>query len=84
MGLTSVSDVRIAPLTQTTWDQQTAAAAGTAACYNYYTPPYGAGNTTNYPAGCVATAMAQLMRYYQFPTTGVGTASFTIYSMALP
>jgi hypothetical protein len=60
--LTSVSDVRIAPLTQTTWDQQTAAAAGTAACYNYYTPPYGAGNTANYPAGCVATAMSQLMR----------------------
>ncbi|MGO8926770.1 MAG: C10 family peptidase [Limisphaerales bacterium] len=84
MGLTSVSDVRIAPLTQTTWDQQTAAAAGTAACYNYYTPPYGAGNTTNYPAGCVATAMAQLMRYYQFPNTGVGTAGFTIYSDGSP
>ena len=77
-GLTSISDVRIAPLTQTTWDQQTAAGAGTTACYNYYTPPFGAGNTGNYPAGCVATAMAQLMRYYQFPTTGVGTASFQI------
>jgi len=78
MGLTTVSDVRIAPLTQTTWDQQTAAAAGTTACYNYYTPPYGDGNVNNYPAGCVATTMAQLMRYYQFPTSSVGTASFTI------
>ncbi|MGD0260917.1 MAG: C10 family peptidase [Verrucomicrobiota bacterium] len=78
-GIVSVSDVRIAPLTQTTWDQQTAADAGTA-CYNYYTPPYGAGNPTNYPAGCVATAMAQLLRYYQFPTTGVGTAEFEIYN----
>ena len=77
--LTSVSDVRIAPLTQTTWDQQTAAGAGTTACYNYYTPPYGDGNPANYPAGCVATAMAQFMRYYEFPSTGVGTASFTIY-----
>src|ERR1035437_795857 len=77
-GLITVSDVRIAPLTQTTWDQQTAAAAGSAACYNYYTPPYANGSTANYPAGCVATAMAQLMRYYQFPTTGVGTAVFTI------
>ena len=77
-GLTTVSDVRIAPLTQTTWDQQTAAAAGSAACYNYYTPPYANGSTANYPAGCVATAMSQLMRYYQFPTTGVGTAVFTI------
>ena len=75
---TGVSDVRIAPFTQTTWDQQTAAGEGDAACYNYYTPPYGAGNVTNYPAGCVATAMAQLMRYFQFPSAGVGTASFTI------
>jgi len=76
--LTSVSDVRVAPFTQTTWDQQTAAGADTAACYNYYTPPYGAGNINNYPAGCVATAMSQLMRYYQFPTTSIGTASFSI------
>jgi hypothetical protein len=76
--ISGMSVVWIAPLTQTTWDQQTAGEAGTAACYNYYTPPYGAGNVTNYPAGCVATAMAQLMRCYQFPTTGVGTASFTI------
>src|ERR1019366_1480702 len=78
MGLTTVSDVRVAPFTQTTWDQQTAAGAGTTACYNYYTPPYGDGNTANYPAGCVATSMAQLMRYYQFPSTGVGTASLPI------
>jgi hypothetical protein len=82
--LTSVSDVRIAPLTQTMWDQQTAAGAGTTACYNYYTPPNGAGSSANYPAGCVATAMAQLMRYYQFPSTGVGTASFTVYSDGSP
>ena len=83
-GIVSVSDVRIAPFTQTTWDQQTAAAAGSTACYNYYTPPYGAGNVTNYPAGCVATVMAQVMRYYQFPTTSVGTAGFTIQSDSSP
>ncbi|MCX6922169.1 MAG: C10 family peptidase, partial [Verrucomicrobia bacterium] len=78
-GLTAVSNVWIAPLIQTTWSQQTAADAGTAACYNYYTPPFGNGTITNYPSGCVATAMAQLMRYYQFPTNGVGTNSFAIY-----
>jgi hypothetical protein len=83
-GITSVSDVRIAPFTQTTWDQQTAAGVGTTACYNYYTPPYASGTTANYPAGCVATAMSQLMRYYQFPTTSVGTAGFTIYSDGAP
>jgi hypothetical protein len=83
-GITTVSDVRIAPMTQTTWDQQTATGAGSAACYNYYTPPYASGSTANYPAGCVATAMSQLMRYYQFPSTGVGTAGFTITSDGSP
>ena len=77
--LTSVTDVRIAPLTKSMWDQSTTAGAGTTACYNYYTPPNGNGNPNNYPAGCVATAMAQFMRYYQFPSTGVGAASLTIY-----
>ena len=59
-GLTSISDVRIAPLTQTTWSQKTAADAGTSACYNYYTPPNGDGSTANYPAGCVATAIGAI------------------------
>lgn len=75
LGLSSISDVRVSPLTQTTWDQTT---AGGSACYNYYTPKFGAGNASNYPCGCVATAMSQLMRFWQYPTTGVGTAGFTI------
>jgi hypothetical protein len=83
-GLSSISEVRIAPLTKTTWDQQTAAAAGTTACYNYYTPPNGDGNPANYPAGCVATAMAQLMRYYQFPSTGIGSLPFAITNGSIP
>ena len=84
-GVVSVSDVRIAPLTQSTWDQGTVGnISGAPACYNYYTPPYGDGNNNNYWAGCVATAMAQLMRYYQYPTAGVGTAAFTIYSDGSP
>jgi hypothetical protein len=77
-GLTGVSDVRVAPLTVTTWDQATAMGYGLAACYNYYTPPYAAGTADNYVSGCVATAMAQFMYYYQYPTAGVGTASFSI------
>ncbi len=40
-------------------------------CYNYFTP-------NNTPAGCTATAMAQLLYYYQYPATGVGRHSFTI------
>ncbi|HOX57163.1 MAG TPA: C10 family peptidase [Candidatus Paceibacterota bacterium] len=83
-ALASVSDVRVAPLTLSTWDQGTAAAGGTTACYNYYTPPYGDGNKNNYWAGCVATAMAQLMRYYEFPVASVGSAGFEIYSDGSP
>jgi hypothetical protein len=48
------------------------------ACYNYYTPPYTAGNASNYPCGCVATAMAQLMRYWRYPYEGVGTGLYQI------
>lgn len=82
-GITSVSSMRVAPLTQTTWSQQRAA-DGSTALYNYYTPPYASGTSTNYPSGCVATAMAQLMRYYRFPSTGVGPLEFTIYSNGSP
>lgn len=78
-GISSVSDLRIAPLLQTYWSQATAYDATVLACYNYYTPPYGAGNDNNYVCGCVATAMAQLMRFWQYPTAGVGTGTYTIY-----
>lgn len=74
-GLSSISDVRVAPFVQSRWNQST---IGSVAVYNYYTPPGSAGNATNYPCGCVATAMAQLMRYHQHPTASVGTASFSI------
>jgi len=70
----AVSDLRVAPLTQTTWDQSLSPA-----CYNYYTPPYAAGSVTNYVCGCVATAMAQLMKYWQYPLTAVNkTTAYTI------
>ena len=67
----SVSDVRVSPLLQTEWGQ-TVDAGCYNDCFNYYTP-------SNYPAGCVATAMAQYMRFWQYPASGVGTRSFTIY-----
>ncbi len=67
--------VRVAPLTQTLWGQET---VNGDACYNFYTPPYWDGYEANYPSGCVATAMAQLMKFWQYPVTGVGTASFEI------
>ncbi len=57
-GLSTLTDIRVSPLVQSKWNQTTAAGLK---CYNYYTP-------NNYPCGCVATAMAQLMRYHQYPT----------------
>jgi hypothetical protein len=67
-GIPTISDVWVEPLLESTWSQSTAGGVNT---YNIYTPE-------NYVCGCVATAMAQLMRFHQHPTTGVGTASFNI------
>jgi hypothetical protein len=74
-SIAGVSDIRVAPLVQSKWSQTT---VGGKACYNYYTPPYSEGNANNYYCGCVATAMAQYMKFWQYPTAGVGTDSFTI------
>ena len=74
-SLAGVSDVRVAPLVQSKWSQTT---EGSNACYNYYTPPGDPDTASNYPCGCVATAMAQIMRYFSWPNSGVGTASFYI------
>ncbi len=38
--------------------------------YNYYTP-------NNWPAGCVATAMAQILNYYKWPVRGLGSHGYT-------
>ena len=79
-GAPSVADLRVAPLTQTLWSEQTVEdLTPGVACYNYYTPPGANGSADNYPCGCVATAMAQLMYFWQYPTAGVGAGSFTIY-----
>ena len=81
LGLGGVSDVRVSPLLQSQWSQTTVCSS---ACYNYYTPPGSAGSSSNYPCGCVATAMAQYMRFWQYPTTGVGTTCFTVYVNGSP
>jgi hypothetical protein len=67
-GVVSLSDVRVAPFIQSKWNQST---VNGNLCYNRYTP-------SNYVSGCVATAMSQLMRYHQFPSSSIGTASFPI------
>jgi len=71
-GIGSISEVRVAPLLESTWGQTTVGDyIGGITCYNYYTP-------SNYPCGCVATAMAQLMRFHEHPVAGIGRLPFSI------
>lgn len=58
--------VRVQPLLVSQWDQ---GSVHSQTCYNYYTPK-------NYLCGCVATAMAQLMKYHAFPTASVASSKF--------
>jgi hypothetical protein len=67
-SLPGISDLRVPPLLRSTWSQGTVESAY---CYNYYTP-------NHYVCGCVATALAQVMRFFALPKVAVGTPSFTI------
>jgi hypothetical protein len=67
-GITTISEVLVPPLLQSKWSQSSVCGN---TCYNYYTPD-------NYRCGCVATAMAQLMRYHQHPANGIGVQGFWI------
>ncbi len=66
--LATVSEMRVAPLVQSKWGQGN---IGSDYCFNYYTP-------NNYVCGCVATAMAQIMRYHRHPKVGVGTSPYQV------
>ncbi len=68
------SDLRVAPLVQSQWDQTT---VGGKLCYNRYTPVLKTGEHAT--CGCVATAMSQIMRYHQFPTASCDPVTRTCY-----
>lgn len=55
----------ISPLIKTKWAQ--------AAPYNYFVEDYASDAKT----GCVATAMAQVMKFWEYPTKGTGSNSYT-------
>ena len=46
--------------------------------YNNACPNSGSGPGGHTPTGCVALSMAQVMRYWEHPTTGVGSNSYTL------
>lgn len=81
LGVTYVSDVRVAPLVTSQWAQM---AVSGLSCYNYYTPPYASGTLENYVCGCVATAGAQLMRYHRYPSGNVSAGSYRCFVDGVP
>ncbi|MBQ4439809.1 MAG: C10 family peptidase [Kiritimatiellae bacterium] len=56
-----IGDMRVEPLVKSKWDQ---GSVESELCYNYYTPE-------NCVCGCVAAAMAQVMRYHEYPTNAI-------------
>ena len=86
----TMDDLRVAPLLTTRWDQATCYKEtedingnrymidSGVACYNFYTPPGEPGDPNNYSCGCTATAMAQLMRFHEWPIDGIGLREFQV------
>ena len=58
-------------LVQTKWDQNYP--------YNYYCPLGSGGPGGHVYAGCVATAMSQVMKYWNHPLQGQGSHSYSYY-----
>ncbi|MBR4646482.1 MAG: C10 family peptidase, partial [Bacteroidales bacterium] len=63
------SGTSVNPLLQTTWNQN--------CYYNQLCPEDAAGPCGHAYAGCVATAMAQVMHYWGWPTQGFNSHSYT-------
>ena len=58
----------ITPLLKTTWNQ---------GCYfNAQCPSDGNGPCSHVQTGCVATSMAQIMKYWSYPTIGTGSKTY--------
>lgn len=67
LGLRPAKDV--SPLLSTTWSQGCG--------YNADCPTDAAGPCGRVYTGCVATAMAQVIRYMEYPTNGIGNKCYT-------
>jgi len=59
----------VSPLIQTKWNQNK--------YYNDLCPAVSDGPNGHAYTGCVATAMAQIMKYWSYPSTGIGSHSYT-------
>ncbi len=65
---TDAATLDVTPLLTTTWDQ--------GQWYNFYCPSAPGGPGGKAWAGCVATTMGQVMKYFNFPATGVLSHSY--------
>ncbi len=65
---TAAKPTNVSPMLSTNWDQMNPSWSGTL-LYNNLCP---AGT----PTGCVATAMAQIMNYWQYPASGTGSHTY--------
>ena len=72
-GRDEIQDVRVEPLLKSEWAQEDYRNYGLTGdgenCYNYWTP-------NHWPCGCVATAGAQIMRYFEWPTAAVAKNAY--------
>ena len=71
-GNTAAKPTGISPMLTTTWDQMNPYWSGSL-LYNNLCPP-------GTPTGCVATAMAQIMNYWQYPESGTGSHTYNTSS----
>lgn len=71
VNTSSRTERSVAALLKTNWDQGWP--------YNELCPADEAGPGGHVYAGCVATAMAMVMKYWNHPTTGVGSNSYFAY-----
>lgn len=67
--LAEAKSVVVGPLIQTTWNQNK--------YYNQQCPADTAGPDGHVYTGCVATAMAQIIRYWEWPWSGYGSHTYT-------
>lgn len=65
----------VSPLCATTWDQENDISFPPPFIYNLFCP-YNVADTQRALTGCVATAMAQIMKYWNYPAQGVGSYSY--------
>ena len=56
------NEIRVDKLLTSAWGQGNVDGLWTTKCFNWFTP-------NNYPCGCAATAMAQIMRYWKYPSS---------------